>query len=234
MAEDVEPRRAKGTGWKFVHATLRDEILTLVLPPGAPLDETSLADRFNMSRSPVREALIRLEGEGLVVALPNRSTIVAPVDMQSFPKYVEALDIAQRMNTRLAAVFRTEQDLQAMAAAQQRFEAASRDGDHLAMSGTDKDFHMTIALAGRNPFLAGFYERLLDHGRRMLHLHFGYLERTRDGRLPTDGHAGILDAIRNRDADRADQLAHRHTQQFRDSFLAYLTETHAASFALTA
>lgn len=51
----------------------------------------------------MREALIRLAGDDLVVTLSNRSTVVAPIDLQSFPKYVEALDVAQRMNTRLAA-----------------------------------------------------------------------------------------------------------------------------------
>ena len=77
------------------------------LKPGQLLDETSLAERFGLSRSPVREALIRLAGEDLVVILPNRSTIVAPIEIASFPKYVEALDIAQRMNARLAATLRT-------------------------------------------------------------------------------------------------------------------------------
>ena len=72
MREDVEPKRAKGTGVKFAYDTLRDEILTLELQPGAVLDETSLAERFAMSRSPVREALIRLAGDDLVVTLSNR------------------------------------------------------------------------------------------------------------------------------------------------------------------
>lgn len=103
IPDDAEPRRTKGTGVRFAYETLRDEILSLALEPGALLDETSLAERFGMSRSPVREALIRLAGDDLVVTLANRSTIVAPIDIRSFPRYVEALDIAQRMNTRLAA-----------------------------------------------------------------------------------------------------------------------------------
>lgn len=66
-----------------VYDTLRSEILALALQPGQLLDETTLAERFDMSRSPVREALIRLAGEELVVTLSNRSTIVAPIDMSS-------------------------------------------------------------------------------------------------------------------------------------------------------
>ncbi len=94
MRDESEPKRVKGTGVKFAYETLRDEILSLDLEPGAVLDETSLAERFGMSRSPVREALIRLAGDDLVVTLSNRSTVVAPIDLQSFPKYVEALDVA--------------------------------------------------------------------------------------------------------------------------------------------
>lgn len=229
---ETEPRRAKGTGWKFAYETLRDEILALTLEPGRLLDETTLAERFNMSRSPVREALIRLAGDELVVTLSNRSTIVAPIDVVSFPKYVEALDIAQRMNTRLAAELRSDADLEAIARRQGEFEAAVRGGSHLAMSGANKAFHMAIAEAGRNPFLAGFYDRLLDQGRRMLHLHFDYLERTPEGYLLTDEHAQMLDAIRDRDVARADRLAHAHTRQFRDNFLDFLKESHAQGVLL--
>lgn len=234
MESGIEPRRAKGTGWKFAYETLRDEILALALKPGQLLDETTLADRFNMSRSPVREALIRLAGDELVVTLSNRSTIVAPIDIVSFPKYVEALDIAQRMNTRLAAELRGEAEIKAIARRQKEFEAAVRGGDHLAMSGANKAFHMAIAAAGKNAYLAGFYDRLLDQGRRMLHLHFDYLERTPEGYLLTDEHAEMLEAIRDRDVRRADALAHAHTRQFRDNFLDFLKENHAGDVSLDA
>lgn len=219
-------------GLKLAYETLRDEILSLRLAPGQLLDETSLADRFGMSRSPIREALIRLAGEDMVVMLPNRSTIVAPIDITTFPKYVEALDIAQRMNTRLAAEFRTDADLAAIAARQKDFEAAVARGNHLDMSDANKRFHMAIAAAGRNPYLAAFYERLLDQGRRMLHLHFDYLERTHDGYLLTDEHDLMLEAIRARDVARADVLAHAHTRQFRDSFIDYMKENHAGELTL--
>ncbi|MGO8656494.1 GntR family transcriptional regulator, partial [Rhizobium ruizarguesonis] len=60
MSDESEVKRIRGTGWKNVYETLRNEILALTLPPGQLLDEMTLAERFDMSRSPVREALIRL------------------------------------------------------------------------------------------------------------------------------------------------------------------------------
>lgn len=224
--------RVKDAGWKGVYVVLRKDILSLKLAPGELLDEMSLSRRFGFSRSPIREALIRLAGDGLVVTLPNRTTIVAPVDIVQFPKYVDALDIAQRVNTRLAAELRSEADLVAIVEAQRGFITAVSSHDHLAMSETNKNFHMAIARAGKNPYMASFYEKLLDEGRRILHLHFDYIERTRDGRLLTDEHEEMIDAIRQRDVERADQLARVHTRQLRDNFLDFLRKNYASNIAL--
>jgi len=232
MPEDIELKRIKGTGWKSVYDTLRNEILSLILSPGQLLDEMSVAERFSLSRSPVREALIRLAGEDLVVTLSNRSTIVAPIEIATFPKYVEALDIAQRMNTRLAATLRTEADLKTIARRQKDFEAAVRTGVHLEMSETNKQFHLAIARAGRNPYLASFYERLLNQGQRMLHMHFEYLERSEDSYLLTDEHNQMLEAIRDRDIELADQLAHAHTRQFQANFVNFMRENYTSNAPL--
>ncbi len=74
--------RKRGSGVKMVYDLLRDEILDLVLSPGSPIDEVQLAERFKMSRTPIREALVRLAGEGLIDTLPNRSTMVSNIDFQ--------------------------------------------------------------------------------------------------------------------------------------------------------
>lgn len=233
MTADSQIKRTKGTGWRHIYQTLHDEILSLDLEPGQLLDETTIAQRFRMSRSPVREALIWLAGDGLVVTLQNRSTIVAPIDVLSFPKYVEALDVAQRLNTRLAAELRRDSDLEKITARQAEFETAVSTGDRLKMSDANMQFHMAIAHAGRNPYLAEFYERLLKQGRRMLHLHFDYLERASDGYLLTDEHGQMLEAIRRKDVERADALAHAHTRQFQDNFFDFMKENYSTGVQLS-
>lgn len=232
MSLQSMPKRQKGTGRKIVYETLRTEILSLELPPGHLLDETNLAERFELSRSPIREALIRLSGDELVITLPNRSTIVAPIEISTFPRYVEALDIAQRMNTRLAAQHRTTADLKVIAKRQRDYELAVKGGDHLVLSEANKKFHMAVAGAGRNPYLIGFYERLLTQGRRMLHMHFDYLKRQAHRDLLSGEHDDMLAAIRENDAERADKLAHAHTRHFRDQFIEFLKENYAANFSL--
>jgi DNA-binding GntR family transcriptional regulator len=234
MSWESMEKLPKGAGWKTVYAVLRAEILSLKLPPGEHLDETTLAERFNLSRSPVREALIRLAGDELVVLLSNRTTVVAPIDIRSFPRYVEALDITQRITTRLAAEHRTPADLKTIATRQREFEASVKEGDHLAMSEANKNFHMAIAIAGRNSYLTGFYDRLLTQGRRMLHMHFEYLKKPAHGYLLTDEHDDMLTALRRGDVERADRLAHAHTRQFRDQFIEFMKENYVTSVSLEA
>ncbi len=227
-----QTKTTRSASWVVVHEALRREILSLALPPGELLDETRLSQRFGFSRSPVREALIRLAGEQLVVTLANRSTIVAPIDITRFPAYVDALDVAQRMCTRFAATLRTEADIVMIRQQQRAFIKAVAAKDHLAMSATNKDFHMTIAKAGRNPYFTSFYEKLLDEGRRILHLHFDYIERTHDGKLLTDEHEEMIEAISDKNIARADALASAHSRQFRDNFLSYLRENYATEVSL--
>src|SRR5690606_14433163 len=111
MAKDMTVRteRKRGEGVQFVYRVLRDDILNLALPPGSPIDENQLAERLSMSRTPIREALVRLAGEGLVTTLPNRSTVVSNIDFLDLPSYFDALTLMYRVTTRLAAENRTPQ-----------------------------------------------------------------------------------------------------------------------------
>ena len=106
-------KHARGSGAEFVYEALRSDILGLQMEPGNMLDETELAERFNLSRSPVREALIRLSGEGLVQTLRNRSTIVAPFDVAAIPSYLDASELVYRVTARLAAINRHASQLAA-------------------------------------------------------------------------------------------------------------------------
>jgi DNA-binding GntR family transcriptional regulator len=223
-------RHAKGRGARFVYEQLKREILTLALQPGAPLDETGLSERFAMSRSPVREALVRLSAEGLVVTLSNRSTLVAPIDLTGFPRYVEALDFLQRINTRLAARNRAERDIEGLKKAAKAFDQACAANDYLAMSASNRDFHMAVASAGGNAYLARAYGQLLDEGRRILHLHFDYLRASTTDELLGAEHHQMAEAVRQRDIDLADRLAHNHTRQFHDRFMNFMRAKYDEGF----
>lgn len=229
MLLDTEhPSPTKETGSARVYAQLRQDILRVAIAPGAPLDEVGLSERFGLSRSPIREALVRLSSEGLVVILPNRSTIVTPIDVQSIPEFLDALDLLQRATTRLAAIHRTDADMQKIVAAQLAYEEGVREsiatGNSLPLIETNHAFHMAIAHAGRNRYFSQFYKRILDEGRRMLHFHFEFLARDSEisVEMMASGHTEMVEAIHSRDADRAEEIAHVHATQFKGRFVQYL------------
>ncbi len=217
-------KRVRGTGAAEVYGRLREEILDLTLAPGTALDEAGLSARFGLSRSPVREALIRLSAEGLVLTLPNRSTLVAPFDVQMLPPYLDALDLMQRSTTRLAAVHRRSADLARIDARCEAFEQAAARHDALAMIETNREFHLAIAEAGRNPYLTSLYRRLLDEGRRMMRLYFDHLDDTPPDTSRAE-HRALVDAISARDADTAERVAHAHALDFARRFMEFLSQS---------
>lgn len=238
MAKNTEPAQ-KATGAARVYSVLRDEILTLQLAPGTPLDEIGLSERFDLSRSPIREALVRLSADGLVSILPNRSTIVSQMDFRRIPEFLDALDLLQRVTTRFAALHRTAAELVEIRVAQKAYEKAIascvRTGTSQAMIEKNYEFHMSIAKASHNVYFADLYRRLLEEGRRMLHLHFEF--QTLDEHMTAEeiakDHADIVDAIEGRNADLAEELAHLHATQFKGRFMQFLDRNLTAGMPLT-
>lgn len=211
--ESEQSDRKRGSGARFVYDTLRDEILNLVLAPGEPVDEIGLAERLSMSRTPVREALVRLAGEGLVTMLPNRSTVVAQIDFPNLYAFFDALTLMYRVTTRLAAEFHTAEDLDAIHARQEVFSRAVQAGDTAAMITCNRDFHVAIAEAGRNPYYTQLFVRLLDEGRRIMRL---YYYPSFEVRLPHPyilEHEALIAAIAARDVELCDRLAKEHADQ---------------------
>lgn len=206
------PERKRGEGARYVYDVLRDDILSLTLAPGSPIDEIQLSERLKMSRTPIREALVRLAAEGLITTLPNRSSVVAPIDFLGLGAYFDALTLMYRVTTRLAAEFHTDEDLLTIRAEQDRFAEAVTRQDALAMIGTNRDFHAAIAEAGRNPYYTGLFCRLLDEGRRLLRLYYLSFE----DRLPpayVTEHETIIAAIAARDIELCDRLGKAHADQ---------------------
>ncbi|PZU82458.1 MAG: GntR family transcriptional regulator [Shinella sp.] len=210
--ETTGGERKRGSGARYVYDVLRDEILDLVIAPGSPVDEVQLAERFGMSRTPIREALVRLAGVGLIDTLPNRSTMVSNIDFLNIHTYFDALTLMYRVTAQLAAQYHRAEDLDRIRALQAEFAAAVEAQDALAMIATNAAFHMAIAEAGRNPYFTSLFKRLLDEGRRILRLYYQSYE----DRLPhrfVEEHDEMIAAIAARDTARSEQLGRAHADQ---------------------
>lgn len=212
----------RGSGVGHVYETLRNDIIELALPPGSPIDEVQLAQRFSLSRTPIREALVRLAAEGLITTLPNRATIVANIDFLSLPQFFDALTLMYRVTTRLAAAHHREDDIPRIRALQGSFTEAVESRDALAMIAANRDFHVEIARAGRNRYYTDLFTQLLDEGRRILRLYYSSFHDV----LPREyvhEHEDMIAAIVARDVERADALASAHAEQIVGHIRASIT-----------
>lgn len=213
--------RKRGHGVQKVYEKLRQSILDLSLPPGSPLDEMRLSEEFDLSRTPIREAMVRLAAEGLLTTLPNRNTIVAPIDFVNLPVYFEALTLMYRVTTRAAAVHRRAEHLLRIRAFEAAYADAVRRHDALGMIAINRDFHVAVAEAGGNVYFTQLFARLLDEGRRVMRVFYYSF----DDDLPrqyVDEHADMVAAIEAGDADRADALAATHAAQIVRQIQSYL------------
>jgi DNA-binding GntR family transcriptional regulator len=224
--------RVRGQGARTVYDTLRQSILELTLEPGSPLDEVTLSEQFDMSRTPIREALVRLVADGLAKTLPNRNTVVATIDFEQLPVYFEALTLMYRVTTRAAALRRRPEQLVTIRGLEAAYADAVTRRDALGMIQTNRDFHMAIAEAGENPYFTSLFGRLLDEGRRILRIYY----RSFDDRLPrqyVDEHSAMVGAIERGDADEADQLAAEHAAQIVRQIQSYIARDGVASLSLS-
>lgn len=216
------------TGGDRAYAEIRARILRLDFAPTSELDEGRLTRLLGLSRTPIREALIRLASEGLVVLQRGRGARVAPLELGNLRAFFEGLDLLQRAVCRLAAVRRTEEDLAQVEAHLRAFEEHGRREESLDMTEANYRFHIAIAAGARSSFLEQSYSRVLTEGLRVARVCFSdhledvpplvpHLTRT------MQDHCALFDAIQRQDADEAERLASEHASLFRDRVAQTLT-----------
>ncbi|MEM7668851.1 MAG: GntR family transcriptional regulator [Pseudomonadota bacterium] len=145
---------------------LRSRVLTLAIAPGADLDETLLAAEYGLSRTPLREVLQRLAGEGVVSLAENRGAKVASMDFTSMRTFFQTAPLIYCTIARLAAEQRTSRQIDDLKAVQARFAdaVAARQSTEMAMA--NHSFHELIGAMAANAYLMPTLRRLLiDHTR---------------------------------------------------------------------
>jgi DNA-binding GntR family transcriptional regulator len=208
--------------------SIENAILTGEFAPGERLDEVSLAARFGVSRTPLREALGQLSAAGLVESRPHRGTFVRTLGADRLVEMFEVMGELEAACARLAARRRTPEQEAALLAAHEacRLAAARRDPD--AYYYENERFHFALYAAARNAFLAeeaGRLHRRLKPYRR-LQLRAG-------NRVATSlaEHQGIVDAVAAGQADTAAERARAHVtiqgERFGD-FVASLSQMRLA------
>jgi DNA-binding GntR family transcriptional regulator len=223
-------RRPRGTGASYVHEQLKNRILHLELMPGTLLDETEISRQFGVSRSPVREALIRLSAEGLVQNFRNRTAIVAQFDIASLPSYFDAMQLLYRLSARLASQNPNPAKLEKLRRDHEEHERALRRRDIRNMVRFNREFHMTIAEMGGNPYVLTWMSGLLDQGQRLLGLYGMHLPDRVSGDF-LKAHRDIMAAIAKKDADAAEAAGRADAQSLIDEFMESLANRPGMRFS---
>ncbi|MCA1452627.1 GntR family transcriptional regulator [Bradyrhizobium sp. BRP22] len=221
----------KGASSEHAYRALMQEIVSFTLVPGEDLDEATLVGRFGVSRTPVREALVRLAAEGLVQLVPNRGARVAPMGWNDIREHLEAFDVSQRLVTRWAAIRRTDEQVAKMDLERKAFEIAFRQDNSVEMLDANFRFHAVIGAACRNSLLQRFYIQQLTADLRIARLAMTSecfpTERSYRSHVSqiVREHRELVEAIRERDGDRAEELARSHADLARKRVSESLTQT---------
>lgn len=207
---------------------IEDDIVTGTLAPGTRLDEQELAARFEVSRTPIREALAQLAAAGLVTSRPGRGAFVAAFGVRDIVERFEVMAALEGMCGRLAARRLTEAGKAALIASHEACRRAAEDGDPDTYYYENERFHTAIYDACRNLFLA----QQTQHLRKRLKP-FRRLQLRLPNRVPRSlhEHDGIVAAILAGDADQAERQLKDHIliqgERLTD-FVATFETAHAA------
>lgn len=207
-SESPAPRRARRiTSATQVFEALRTEIIALRLLPGTPLQDKTLIERFQVSRTPVREALIRLAELGLVDVFPQSGTFVARVPVSAIPEAVLIRRALESITVEKAAQAATPQRLAMIDLAIGRQKAAARVNDTDAFHEADEAFHAAVADLAGHPGIWTLLTQVkvqVDRARRLTLPMLGRMDQV------MAEHVTIRDAIAAGDADAAKTAMQAH------------------------
>lgn len=214
---EMNPPQAARSRMQLVRDQLEEDIVNGRLPPGIQLDIEELATRFQVSRTPVREALQQLKASGLVEVIPKRGTYVAKVGLPELIEMFEVMAELEAMCAGLAARRATDSDVQRIEITLLDCEREAATGDANQYYYANEHFHQLIYQSCGNAYLVqqtmALKSRLKPYRRLQLQL------RNRIAQSLTE-HREIVQAIKAGNLERAAQVAREHVliqgQRFSD------------------
>ena len=187
-----------------VFNTLRQAILKGELEPGERLMEIQLAERLGVSRTPIREAIRKLELEGLVLMIPRKGAEVAEISEKSLLEVRRSLE---ELAIELACQRITPEELTALEEAENRFARAVEDGEVMAIAESDENYHELIYQATANDRLVQILNNLRE---QMYRYRLEYIKDEDRRQILVVEHEHILRAVRRRDIADAKSAVREH------------------------
>lgn len=203
-----------------VHLRVREAIVSGELSAGTKLSVPALAEDFNVSRSPVREAIQQLVREGLAVEQVHRGAVVAEITLSHLVELYEIREVLEGLAARLAAERMTPAVLQQLEEAVAAHEAAVRDGSPHGHMDADARFHRLTHEAANNPELLAQMRRLQAMVRMAMHT----TSVTAGQEIALKEHQELLRALTAGDPEESERVARSHVARLRAALQAKVDE----------
>lgn len=201
QASAIDPKYSLA---EFVRERLREAIETGEYSPGDRIRESDIAERLEVSRTPVREALRQLDADGLLVFEPWRGVIVAELGAQ---KIVELYKVRASLEGLAASLAAQHMDGSEIAVLERIVDIAATEADPERMAALNKQFHEMIYTASHNRYLVKSIASLRSPLALLRGTTYSIEDRAREAQAE---HCALLDAIRSRDSVRAEEIARAH------------------------
>ena len=206
---------ASGSAAARVYAHVKERLLDGTFPGGSLLSENELSQQLGLSRTPVRQAFVQLEAEGLLELYPKRGALVVPVAASEIEDVFEARLLVEEHCARRAANAgaRLVADLEPLIAEQEKAVAQGAPG-MAAFARADRHFHRAIVHAAGNAILTRLYDALRDRQQRIATVSLA--RNPGDAERFVTEHRGIVEALGRGDAADAAHLVSAHLRAARD------------------
>lgn len=190
-----------------VFNTLRQAILKGELAPGERLMEIQLADRLGVSRTPIREAIRKLELEGLVLMIPRKGAEVAKISEKSLRDVLEVRRSLEELAIELACQRMTEEDVELLEKTQMEFREAVEQGDAMGIAESDERYHDVIYYGTGNSRLVQILNNLRE---QMYRYRLEYIKDADKRQVLLIEHEKIMKAIKSRRVAEAKEAMREH------------------------
>ncbi len=183
--------------------TIREAILKGTLKPGEKVAEPELAERFGISRTPIREAFRQLESEGYLTVIPRKGAVVAALSEQDVQEFYAIKSILEGYAAELAAERLTEKDIEKLQTINEKLKTLAAEGDVKAFFRIHNEFHDLFVRAAGNHKLA----ELITHlGMKFNRLRMASLSVQGRMDISVAEHERLIEAFKNQDGDQAENL----------------------------
>jgi DNA-binding GntR family transcriptional regulator len=186
--------------------TIRDAILKGSLKPGERVSEPDLAERFGISRTPIREAFRQLESEGYLEVIPRKGAVVASLSERDVEEFYAIKILLEGFAARMAAENLSAKDIERLETINARLKQIAKEGDVKTFFRVHNEFHEVFIKASGNEKL---YEMINQLVMRFKRLRLASLSVPGRMEISVEEHRNMIEAFRKRDGDRADNLV-RH------------------------